>query len=184
MFKDDEAGCDRSVADWFNEKHPGARFDPNLPCVLVGKRSEPGSVKVPLELLHLCDAQPPQSTQAEIASAMIKECSKVPAERFKMIDGICKDYATGKVGTTDEAQEESRQRFGAFTLAFDRQGLAEVPARVLDPCEVIYKRNDRDEGTRPDGKGSWNLRNGLSFVEPQEARDWAIVICVDQVSFS
>ena len=62
MFFDKEAGRDRSVADWFAEHHPKYKLRrPDLPCILAGKTADPGALKIPLELLKLEEAQPPEA---------------------------------------------------------------------------------------------------------------------------
>eukprot|EP00966_Prymnesium_polylepis_P095504 2212143-Prymnesium_polylepis.1 len=64
------------------------------PCVAyVPCHASQASIKVPLELLELAEAQPPQASQSEIASEMIKVCSQAPAERFKIIEQVTADCA-------------------------------------------------------------------------------------------
>ena len=126
-----------SVAEWFRQHHPSATFRDDLPCVLAGKASNPEAVKIPMELLKVAEAQPPEASQAEVAAEMIKHCGMKPPERFRCIEQITRDYKEGHVGLTDDAKRESRAYFDTFTLRFDEA--LETEARVLKPCEVVYK---------------------------------------------
>ena len=144
MFFDKEAGRDRSVADWFAEHHPKYKLRrPDLPCILAGKAADPGALKIPLELLKLEEAQPPEATQGEIAQAMIKECAIVPSERFPLIKDIARDYENHVVGVDDTSIQESCERFGSFTL--DSGSAIEVEARVLAPCQVVYRSRNEEK---------------------------------------
>ena len=46
MFFDEQANRERSVADYFSERYPELPFRPDLPCALVGKKSDPASVRL------------------------------------------------------------------------------------------------------------------------------------------
>mmetsp|Transcript_62675 Transcript_62675/g.166555 ORF Transcript_62675/g.166555 Transcript_62675/m.166555 type:complete len:783 (+) Transcript_62675:97-2445(+) len=176
MFTD-ENGRELSVADYFAAKYPHVRlsYADRQPCALVGKKTDPASIKVPLELLELAEAQPPQASQSEIASEMIKVCSQAPAERFKIIEQVTADYKTGNVGPSLETADDSRRRFETFTLQVD--SLTAVEARVMPPCKIMYKGRNGKPEEAPIFDGAWNLR-GVSFFEPGTAKDWAIVECV------
>lgn len=74
------------------------------------------------------------------------------------------------------SRQESKQRFGSFGL--EVKELSETSAKVLEPCEVVYMRGNQESTADINKeKGSWNLANGLSFIQPASSNGWAIVIC-------
>ena len=69
--------------------------------------------------------------------------------------------------------------FQSFTLDFGE--LTKLEARVLEPCELSYRRKGSGEECQLKpfvDKGQWNLTGGLCYVEPGECESWAVVECV------
>jgi eukaryotic translation initiation factor 2C len=172
-FFDDDAGRERTIADYFTEKGHRLNF-PGLPCVCVGKRTDPSKIRIPIELCKLVGGEPMQITPV-IQAEMIKETAKEPAERFKEIMKVIADKATGP-----GVQACAAPAFGVSTGA----ELVEIQqARVLDSPRLIYKNHRRggsEEEVRVDQKkGAWNVMQGgqdLGFFDPgAPPRAWVVV---------
>ena len=126
-FFDEDAGRERTIADYFTEKGHRLNF-PGLPCVCVGKRTDPSKIRIPIELCKLVGGEPMQITPV-IQAEMIKETAMEPELRFKEIKKVIADKATGP-----GVQACAAPAFGVSTGA----ELVEIEqARVLDSPRLM-----------------------------------------------
>ena len=196
-----------TVAAWFARQFPNVHLHrPDLPCVLVGPQNEPrgGRPKLPLELCSLLPGQPAQEIGTTELQAMIKETAAKPSQRFSDIDLVVLDqFASGGGGGGrgggrgggeyggrgggeyggGGGEPRQSEGLGNEIAGF---GMRVEPARViakgrvLDPCTLMYGRNQRIvpkiENVPHFAKGGWNLSR-TTFQKPAVADGWAIVYC-------
>ena len=95
MFFDDDAGRERSVADYFAAKFPKFPLKyPHLPCVCVGKKKDIKGVRLPIELVSLVGGEPLQMTPT-LQGEMVKATSDEPCVRFEKILALIRERAPG-----------------------------------------------------------------------------------------
>jgi len=141
-----------SVLEYFNETYPHVKITrPDLPCVLVGPKSEPDRLRVPMEICAFVSCQPAPMTP-EIQQEQIKETAAVPRVRFADIEKIQRDLLKDHEGADQTAP--------AFSIAMGNN-LVTANAVVLASPKLAYRDSNGHiaEATINTQKGEWNLRN-------------------------
>jgi hypothetical protein len=143
-FEDDE-GNSITVAEYFFRQYNIVLRLPDLPCLRVGRDSDP--VEMPMELCSFLPGQAKHELSADHKVAMIRETCAPPDARLESLRSIV--AGLGK--------DETSRAFGVATEV----GLKAVPARILDPLPLVYRdMQGHEAAVHPDTyKGQWNMRS-------------------------
>ena len=166
-----ENGTMTSVADYFRDKFPQFPLSrPDLPCVMVGRASNPKAILVPMELCSFVSCQPAPVT-SDVQAEQIKLTSEPPKGRFDRITAIHKDLLEDERNDPAKTLASFGMRIGsdlvkASAVVMESPKLCYADAHGK-PCTVPVKAND----------GSWQVRagpNDLQFIDPGSCRGFAV----------
>ena len=192
-----------SIVTYFRQQYNIELKHPHLPCVLVGKASDPSAIRLPLELCSFLACQPAEMTPT-LQGIAITTCAAPPAKRFGDIKMIHEDLAAG-----NPTQHAFQITTGPTLVEVDTRGRsnvhppppcvraharvhpphvhghalcthAQVDARQMTPAKIAYRTPDgqQKEPNVNMSKGEWNLRwqgpQDLNFQRNGQCRGWQV----------
>ena len=169
MFEKEDENGDKvtvSIMEHFKSTY-NIDLNPDLPSALVGAKSDPMRVRVPLELLKFVSCQP-APVDSEIQQKHIKATAASPHQRFESIEKIVDDL----VADQETGADQTSKSFGLEMAS----SLITADAVVLKSPKLVYK-DSRGNYTEPQtfkqSDGAWDLRarggGDLAFVEGSAA---------------
>ncbi|KAH9610803.1 hypothetical protein KSS87_009985 [Heliosperma pusillum] len=155
------------LLDYFREKYPELKINPNLPCLDVGKGGRANYL--PIELCVLVEGQRyPKEDLDYNAAAFLKEMSLAqPNDRKKTICGMLQDNHGGPCGG------DLSKNFGIDVL----MNMTRVQGRVIKPPQLKLRAADNGNMisvTVDTDSCQWNLMRS-SVVEGKSLLRWAIL---------
>ncbi|XP_023211215.1 protein argonaute-2-like [Centruroides sculpturatus] len=148
---------DMKVVDYFREQYGLELKYKYLPALNVGSKEK--AKYLPLEVCEIVEGQPCKKQLDEQQTRnMIFQTCQPPAQRFKEIE---------------QAAENTIKYNKKFMQEFDLKmstTCVDLPARVLDPPQVMYKNNE----TKTPKDGVWDMKN-VQFYTSIKIQNWILL---------
>ena len=157
--KDDAKTVSMTLFDYYLKKYDYRINNWQLPLIETNKEG----VLFPMDICQMCMGQryPYKLDEVQTASMIKFAVSRPPARRAGIEHGL------------NMLNWEQDPMLKSYGLKISRKML-ETKARVLDPPEVLYAKNNT---AKPAYSGRWDLRNKI-FFKPNEAplKSWSVLI--------
>jgi len=136
---------EQSVTDYFKETYGITLKYPHIPCIDVGKVSQP--IYIPIELCEVPDGQKYlKKLNEKQTTEMIKFTCQLPNLR------------EGKINSgRKRLQPDNNEYFNSLNLHISNQ-MEIVDARILPAPTIVFNKESQEPKIRPNG-GIWSLKN-------------------------